>query len=161
RRRLSDLCAASPVIHEFLAENVRIFNGKRGEPASFDLLEALLLEQAYRLAYWRVAADEINFRRFFDINELAAICMERPEVFEATHGLILRLLEQGVIDGLRIDHPDGLYDPVAYLRRLQEARFLQMCRKVAAARLPDDWSGNGRQLAAPVAVPHAEGHGNG
>jgi (1->4)-alpha-D-glucan 1-alpha-D-glucosylmutase len=128
RRRLADLCAASPRLRAFIDENVRLFNGTRGDAASFDLLDALLLDQAYRLAYWRVAADEINFRRFFDINELAAICMERPEVFQATHGLILRLLEKGQIDGLRIDHPDGLYDPATYLRRLQEARFLQLCR---------------------------------
>ncbi len=128
RRRLAELCAASPKVRAFIDENVRNFNGTRGDSASFDMLDALLLDQAYRLAYWRVAADEINFRRFFDINELAAICMERPEVFQATHGLILRLLEEGKIDGFRIDHPDGLYDPVMYLRRLQEARFLQMCR---------------------------------
>ena len=74
---------------------------------------ALLDEQAYRLSYWRVAADEINYRRFFDINELAALSMEKLEVFTAAHELVLRLLSQGKIDGLRIDHPDGLYDPEA------------------------------------------------
>lgn len=131
RRRLAELCAASSVIREFINENVRTFNGVRGDPASFDRLDRLLLDQAYRLSYWRVAADEINFRRFFDINELAAICMERPEVFQATHGLILRLVAEGKVDGLRIDHPDGLYDPPAYLRRLQQARFLQLCRRAA------------------------------
>ncbi|MGE5193234.1 MAG: malto-oligosyltrehalose synthase, partial [Deltaproteobacteria bacterium] len=131
RRRLAELCKAAPAVRDFIAENVRIFNGTRGDAASFDLLDLLLLDQAYRLAYWRVAADEINFRRFFDVNELAAICMERPEVFEATHGLILRLVAEGQVDGLRIDHPDGLYDPTTYLRRLQEARFLQLCRAAA------------------------------
>jgi (1->4)-alpha-D-glucan 1-alpha-D-glucosylmutase len=131
RRRLAELCRNAPILRDFIAENVCIFNGKRGDASSFDLLDLLLLDQAYRLAYWRVAADEINFRRFFDINELAAICMERPEVFQATHGMILKLIAAGQIDGLRIDHPDGLYDPVAYLRRLQESRFLQLCREVA------------------------------
>lgn len=131
-RRLNELCCASSPVRTFIAENVYLFNGRRGDPSSFDFLDRLLLDQAYRLAYWRVAADEINFRRFFDINELAAICMEQPEVFEGTHRLILRLMEEGKIDGLRIDHPDGLYDPPEYLRRLQQARFLQLCR--AAAR---------------------------
>lgn len=162
RRRLAELCAASPPIRAFLAENVRVFNGTRGDPKSFDLLDGLLLDQAYRLAYWRVAADEINFRRFFDINELAAICMERPEVFQATHGLILQLLEQGRIDGLRIDHPDGLYDPTTYFRRLQEARFLQMSRK-AAGKTPSEKTipvarsgaqrGDGSPATAPLPSP--------
>ena len=119
KRRLRELCQNSSVINAFLIENVRLFNGCPGDPSSFDLLDHLLLEQAYRLAYWRVAADEINYRRFFDVNELAAICMDRPEVFEKTHSLIFRMVEQGQIDGLRIDHPDGLYDPSKYLRQLQ------------------------------------------
>ena len=80
----------------------------------------LLNRQAYRLAYWRVASDEINYRRFFDINELAALSMERPEVFAATHELIFRLLREGKVTGLRIDHPDGLFDPKQYLQRLQQ-----------------------------------------
>ena len=71
-----------------------LFNGKAGEPHSFDLLDRLLDEQAYRLSFWRVAADEINYRRFFDINELAALSMEKLEVFTATHELVLRLLSQ-------------------------------------------------------------------
>jgi (1->4)-alpha-D-glucan 1-alpha-D-glucosylmutase len=146
RRRLAELCKAAPAVSDFIGENVRIFNGARGDPASFDLLDLLLLDQAYRLAYWRVAADEINFRRFFDVNELAAICMERPEVFQATHGLILRLVAEGKVDGLRIDHPDGLYDPTTYMRRLQEARFLQLCREEAEKLQahPAAGEGNGR-----------------
>ncbi|MBD3161697.1 MAG: malto-oligosyltrehalose synthase [Candidatus Eisenbacteria bacterium] len=84
-------------------------------------LHALLEAQPYRLANWRVASDEINYRRFFDINDLAALRMERPEVFEATHRLLLDLIVQGKVQGLRIDHPDGLYDPKEYVRRLQSA----------------------------------------
>ena len=72
------------------------------------MLDRVLESQAYRLAYWRVAVDEINYRRFFDVNDLAALSMERPEVFESTHELILRLLAEGKLHGLRIDHPDGL-----------------------------------------------------
>src|SRR5262249_30220443 len=100
--------------------NVALFNGNVGDPRSFDLLHELLEHQCYRLSYWRVAPDEINYRRFFDINDLAALSMERQEVFEAAHGLVLRLLADLKVDGLRIDHPDGLYDPAGYFRRLQQ-----------------------------------------
>ncbi|MET3915640.1 (1-_4)-alpha-D-glucan 1-alpha-D-glucosylmutase [Variovorax sp. OAS795] len=89
-------------------------------PQARDALHQLIEEQAYRLAYWRVAADEINYRRFFDINDLAAVRMERDEVFEATQAFALDLAAEGVVDGLRIDHPDGLYDPARYFRQLQE-----------------------------------------
>ena len=108
----------------FIGQNVALFNGTLGEPQSFDLLDALLQEQAYRLCYWRVASEEINYRRFFDINELAALSMEKPEVFAATHDLIFRLLGEGKVHGVRIDHPDGLYDPQQYLQRLQQRYLL-------------------------------------
>lgn len=84
-------------------------------------LEELLERQHYRLAYWRVASEELNYRRFFDVGSLVGLQMERPEVFEATHALILELVAEGLIDGLRIDHPDGLADPGEYFRRLHEA----------------------------------------
>src|SRR5690606_32593225 len=73
-----------------------------------------------RLAFWRVAADEINYRRFFDVNELAALRMENEAVFEATHRLVFDLLKKGRVAGLRVDHPDGLYDPRQYFQRLQD-----------------------------------------
>jgi (1->4)-alpha-D-glucan 1-alpha-D-glucosylmutase len=85
-----------------------------------DLLDELLRKQHYRLAYWRVASDEINYRRFFDVNGLAALSMERKDVFDATHRLTFELLRDGKVAGLRIDHPDGLFDPKQYFRRLQE-----------------------------------------
>lgn len=101
-----------------LAEAIELtierFNGRPGEPSTFRSLHRLLEVQAYRIAYWRVAADDINYRRFFDINDLAGIRMERRQVFDATHGLVLRLLREGRIHGLRIDHIDGLYDPRQY-----------------------------------------------
>src|SRR5437588_1907849 len=114
---------------EALAE----LNGILGEPRSFDRLDELLNRQHYRLAYWRVAADEINYRRFFDVNELAALCMERLDVFLETHELILRWLGEGTLGGLRIDHPDGLYDPKQYLQRLQKHYLLACFRRVAEA----------------------------
>jgi (1->4)-alpha-D-glucan 1-alpha-D-glucosylmutase len=83
-------------------------------------LAELLERQHYRLAYWRVADEELNYRRFFDVGTLAAIRVEDPAVFDATHALVLRLLDEGVLDGLRIDHPDGLADPGGYLERLRD-----------------------------------------
>lgn len=85
-----------------------------------DALHRLLEVQHYRLAFWRVASDEINYRRFFDINDLAALRMENEAVFEATHALVLALAADGEADGLRIDHSDGLYDPKQYFERLQQ-----------------------------------------
>ncbi|MEU8591873.1 malto-oligosyltrehalose synthase [Streptomyces sp. NPDC048664] len=84
-------------------------------------LPQLLDAQWYRPAWWRLARTELNYRRFFSISELIGVRVEDPEVFEATHGTVLRLLDEGVIDGLRVDHPDGLADPEGYLRRLHRA----------------------------------------
>lgn len=130
KRRLRELTRNVPEIADFVRTNVQLFNGRRGEARSFDLLDELLQHQAYRLAFWRVAADEINYRRFFDINDLAAICTEHPQVFRASHQLLFQLLDEGIVTGLRIDHPDGLYDPRAYLFDLQESHFLRMCREL-------------------------------
>ncbi len=129
KRRLAALTAEDPKVRAFVERNVARFNGTPGEVRSFDLLDDLLEHQCYRLAFWRVAPDEINYRRFFDINDLAALSMERPDVFEAAHGLVLRLLAEGKVDGLRIDHPDGLYDPEQYFRRLQEHYLLALARR--------------------------------
>jgi len=117
KQRLAQLSRDSTAVSRFIADVVAHFNGAAD---NFDALHNLLERQAYRLAYWRVAADEINYRRFFDINDLAGLCMEKPEVFAATHRLIFQLLAQGKVDGLRIDHPDGLYHPAAYYQRLQD-----------------------------------------
>ncbi len=103
-----------------------------GGPAALDRLDALIEAQAYRLAFWRVAADEINYRRFFDINDLAALRAERREVFDATHRLVLDLAASGRADGLRIDHPDGLADPAGYFARLQQ-RYAQLIGRPGAA----------------------------
>ncbi len=119
RQRLAALVRDSAAITGFLDDNVRLFNGVKGDPRSFDLLDALLNDQAYRLAYWRVAAEEINYRRFFDINELAAIRMEDEGVMQASHALIFRLVKEECVTGLRIDHVDGLSDPGRYFRQWQ------------------------------------------
>ena len=119
RRRLLTLNQESTSIAEFLQENLCVLNGIKGNHSSFDLLDTLVSDQAYRLAYWRVAAEEINYRRFFDINQLAAIRIEQPEVFNEMHQLVLQFLKKGSLTGIRIDHVDGLYDPRAYLRQWQ------------------------------------------
>lgn len=123
KRRLQALYNDSEDISVFIDENVRIFNGHPGNPKSFDLLDRLLSEQVYRIAHWRVATEEINYRRFFDVNALGAIRVEDDRVFTATHSFVFQLMDQGFVTGLRVDHVDGLYDPTAYLCRLQERDF--------------------------------------
>jgi (1->4)-alpha-D-glucan 1-alpha-D-glucosylmutase len=121
KRRLAAVIETSDTVRQAIEQTVADMNGRPGDPQSFDQLEALLAHQAYRLSYWRVATDEINYRRFFDINHLAAIRVEEPEVFGAVHAIVFRLLGTGQVTGLRIDHPDGLFDPVQYFLDLQSA----------------------------------------
>jgi len=131
KRRLLSLYQNSCAVREYIDRNVVLFNGTKGEPCSFDCLDTLLQEQVYRISDWRVATEEINYRRFFDINSLGAIRVEDPTVFEKTHQLIFSLVEKGKISGLRIDHADGLQDPEDYIRRLQSACFMRMHTKSA------------------------------
>jgi len=121
KRRLAELCARSPQIAACIFGAVDSLNGNPNDPASFEQLHELIKAQAFRLANWRVASDDINYRRFFDTNDLAAICMENEAVFEATHRLVFSLIADGKVDGLRIDHPDGLYDPRQYFERLKHS----------------------------------------
>ncbi len=107
-------------IQHFVDENIEIFNGEKGNPESFNLLEKLLSRQLFRLSFWKVASEELNYRRFFSINDLISVRVEEEDVFEYMHTLVLRLVSEGVFSGLRIDHIDGLYDPQGYLGRLRE-----------------------------------------
>ncbi len=118
-KRLCKLCKKNNVIEDFLYENLADFKTNPDDSISCNRLHNLLEEQAYRLAYWRVSVDEINYRRFFDVNDLAAIRVENPAVFESTHNFIFEMIEQRKIDGLRLDHPDGLLDPAEYFKKLQ------------------------------------------
>ena len=120
RGRLARLAAESDVIRREIDAAVQRLNGEPGHPQSFDALHELLEAQAYRLAYWRTAFHEINYRRFFDINTLAGLRVEDPDVFEATHRLLAELIQTGRVTGLRIDHPDGLFDPAKYFEMLQD-----------------------------------------
>ena len=131
-RRLADVVGAHADVAKAVELALALFNGCPGNAASFDPLHELLEAQAYRLAYWRVASDEINYRRFFDINELAALRMENEPVFEATHKLVFELVSAGMVDAVRIDHPDGLFDPAAYFQRLQDRLRLLMPAQVLA-----------------------------
>ncbi|HEX4309724.1 MAG TPA: malto-oligosyltrehalose synthase [Acidobacteriaceae bacterium] len=109
----------NPDMQPVLERALDRINGVAGDPRSFDCLHELLEAQPYRLAYWRVSSEEINYRRFFDINDLVGLRMENPEVFAATHGLIRRMLARGEVTGLRVDHADGMFNPRQYLIRLQ------------------------------------------
>ncbi len=121
KRSLWLLYQGTPTVKEFIDGNLTIFNGKKGNSASFDLLDKLLFEQSYRLAFWQVALEMINYRRFFSINDLIGIRIEDPHVFEAfKHGILFDLAREGKVSGLRVDHIDGLYDPAEYLSRLQK-----------------------------------------
>jgi (1->4)-alpha-D-glucan 1-alpha-D-glucosylmutase len=120
RARLARLTADAPIVRDAIEAAVARFNGTPGDPASFDALHELLERQAYRLAYWRTASHEINYRRFFDINTLAGLCVEHQEVFDATHRLLGELIRDGKVHAVRIDHPDGLFDPARYFEMLQQ-----------------------------------------
>ncbi|HET9070575.1 MAG TPA: malto-oligosyltrehalose synthase [Acidimicrobiales bacterium] len=135
--RLHELVADRRDIAAALDEEIARWN------ADADLLDGLLDAQHYRLAWWRSAGENLDYRRFFDINDLAALRVEQPQVFADSHRLILEWLERGVLDGLRIDHIDGLLDPRRYLQRLAEAAPAAwvVVEKIleTGEELPGDW----------------------
>jgi (1->4)-alpha-D-glucan 1-alpha-D-glucosylmutase len=110
------LLKQQPALIKAIEKGFERFDGRT--PEGFKAFHQLLEQQDYRLASWRTSGDDINWRRFFDINELGGLRVERPAVFEATHGKIFELISEGLVDGLRIDHIDGLADPRGYCRRL-------------------------------------------
>lgn len=143
KRRLAVL-ARDPLIATAIDAEVARMNGTPGDARSFDDLDALIVEQNYRLAYWRVASDEINYRRFFEVNDLAAIRMEDPRVFTDMHEKLFALVEEGRIQGVRLDHVDGLYDPLGYFAQLRGALGNDVwigAEKILSAgeKLPESW----------------------
>jgi (1->4)-alpha-D-glucan 1-alpha-D-glucosylmutase len=143
KRVLWELYSRNGQLRTLIDQNVEAFNGVAGHPESFRDLEALLADQVFRLSFWKVAAEEINYRRFFNINELVSVRVEDERVFEETHSFVFDLVARGLIDGLRVDHIDGLYDPAGYLKRLRERtgdRFI-VVEKILDhdERLPEVW----------------------
>ncbi len=141
KRRLAEI-AREPIAAAAIATALQAFNGRAGGPENFGRLHRLLDAQAYRLAYWRVATEEINYRRFFNINDLAGLRVELPQLFEDTHRLVFGMIRRGEVQGLRVDHIDGLFDPGEYCAALQR-RFAKplyiLVEKILARfeRLPD------------------------
>jgi (1->4)-alpha-D-glucan 1-alpha-D-glucosylmutase len=117
---LWEVYSGNEEIKKFIDKNIDTFNGEPGNPKSFDMLDKLHSEQIYRLSYWKVANEEINYRRFFCVNELISLKIEEKDVFAHIHSLIFDLIEKGYITALRIDHIDGLNNPTAYLNNLRE-----------------------------------------
>ena len=140
---LWELYTTNDEIKRFFDNNVARFNGRPGDPESFNDLDQLLSQQHYRLSFWKVASEEINYRRFFSINDLISLRMEDPRVFAATHALLFELIRDRRITGLRIDHIDGLYDPATYLKQLRDRAgdLYIVVEKILDLdeRLPTDW----------------------
>jgi (1->4)-alpha-D-glucan 1-alpha-D-glucosylmutase len=148
RGRLARLMEESPEARREIEAAIRRFNGEPGRPETFDALHDLLEAQVYRLAYWRTASHEINYRRFFDVNMLAGLRVEVPEVFETIHVLLASLLRDGRVTGVRIDHPDGLFDPMRYFADLQTL--------ARSARADESSSAEPRVSSAEPRAPSAE-----
>ncbi|MBI5569095.1 MAG: malto-oligosyltrehalose synthase [Desulfomonile tiedjei] len=119
KRMLWDLYSSNSDFKAFVRKNLRAFNGERGNPDSFALLDDLLFRQHFRLSFWKIATKEINYRRFFNVNDLISVKVEEQGVLEHTHRLTFDLIDRGHIAGLRIDHVDGLHDPHMYLQRIR------------------------------------------
>jgi (1->4)-alpha-D-glucan 1-alpha-D-glucosylmutase len=147
KQHLAAAAAEQPKIAAAIEAAVGSWAGNPGHPASFRPLHRLLEEQSYRLAYWRVAADEINYRRFFNINELAGLRVELPELFAEIHKMVLAMVERGEVAGLRVDHIDGLFDPAAYLQalreRLPDESYLVVEKVLARYETLSDWPVDG------------------
>jgi (1->4)-alpha-D-glucan 1-alpha-D-glucosylmutase len=156
KRRLAELCARSPEIATFICRAVDLINGNPADPASLEELHELIKAQAFRLANWRVASDDINYRRFFDTNDLAGIRMENEIVFDATHHFVLDLVSAGKVDGFRLDHPDGLHDPAQYFERLKRSIAKAANGGEPAANVPTHLSPDDPQDDFHVVILSAE-----
>ncbi|MBE0603011.1 MAG: malto-oligosyltrehalose synthase, partial [Deltaproteobacteria bacterium] len=156
KERLGRLYSERHEIREYVDETLRTVNGRKSEPGSFDHLDRILSEQHYWLSFWRLANEEINYRRFFAVSDLISLRVEDPRVFDAAHDLVLRLAAEGKVTGLRVDHVDGLYDPHGYLVRLMQrltgsktadpaAAFYVLVEKILGEEeaLPPEWPVHG------------------
>jgi len=146
REKLHTFFKRSRILRTHILQQIFLFNGKRKKTESFDLLNKLLEAQYYRLSFWRVATHEINYRRFFNVNELVSIRIEEEGVLESHHKWVFDLIRTNQIQGLRIDHPDGLYDPITYFERLRfRAKIFTITEKILERKekLPEEWDVEG------------------
>ncbi len=146
KRELWRIYNNDPAFKAALDECLIGIDGTEGDPKSLDLLDRILDRQAYRVGYWRIASEELNYRRFFDITDLVGVRVEQPDVFDSRHMEILGLVKTGRVTGLRVDHIDGLRDPAAYLRRLRTttaggSALYVIVEKILGSdeELPEDW----------------------
>ncbi len=143
KRMLRETCEDSETICKYIDSVVDSFNGSVGNSSSFNLLDTLLSDQLFRLAFWKVASEEINYRRFFTINDLICLRVEDQSVFEQTHALIFDMVDQGVFQGIRVDHIDGLYDPTRYFQQIRQRYpdLYMVAEKILAPNeeLPSYW----------------------
>lgn len=139
-----ELYSGNQEIKMSIDETIKIFNGEPGNPESYNTLDRILRDQNYRLAFWKVANEEINYRRFFNISELISLRMELEQVFNRTHSLILKFVREGIFNGLRVDHVDGLFNPAEYLNRLKERskNVYVVVEKILelSEDLPENWN---------------------
>lgn len=176
KAQLAAVASAGESGRQALQASLARFEGREGDAGSWQALHQLIQQQHWRIAHFRVAADDINYRRFFNVNDLAGLRMELPEVFNQAHRRVLELVKDGTLDGLRIDHVDGLRDPKAYLRRLQRRvaaanhragdAFYLVVEKILSSHetLREDWPIDGttgydylNQLLSILIDPSAEG----
>jgi (1->4)-alpha-D-glucan 1-alpha-D-glucosylmutase len=145
KRELWELHSSDASLKEALDDCLIAISGAKGEPGSFDLMDRILSEQNYRVAYWRMAFEDLNYRRFFDITDLIGVRVEDPEVFDSRHPELVHIIKTGLVTGLRVDHIDGLWDPFGYLSRLQgrlkDGGAYAIVEKILASdeELPRDW----------------------
>ena len=147
KRRLRVAVEASPVLQRHVDQSLRAFNGTKGRPGSFARLDRLLSRQLFRLSFWKVATEELNYRRFFNVNGLIRLRTEDEAVMEACHRLVLKLAREGKVTGLRVDHVDGLFDPAEYLARLSRKAgpvYIVVEKILGPGEdLPSDWAVQG------------------
>ncbi|HUS06825.1 MAG TPA: malto-oligosyltrehalose synthase, partial [Bryobacteraceae bacterium] len=145
KRDLWALYQEQVAVSEYIDGQLAVYRGRKGDPRSFGALHVLLERQAYQLAFWKVATEKINYRRFFDVSDLVGIRVEQATVYEASHSLIFQLIEKAAIAGLRVDHVDGLFDPTQYLQRIASKAGYLVVEKILSENegLPEDWPVSG------------------
>ncbi len=143
KEHLWSLYQSNTEFRGYIDRTIDDFNGVKDDPDSFNLLDELIARQPYRLAWWQVARERMNYRRFFDVSELVGVRVENDEVFSTTHSAILRWVSEGKVTGLRVDHVDGLFKPREYLERLAnlQNRPYVVVEKILIEdeTLPEDW----------------------